>query len=60
MRICQKCGCEVKENEEKCPRCGKILYKKQTKKINRLYCAEKECGYSVNLNDANANGEKAQ
>ena len=43
---------------EKCPKCGRILYKKQTKKINRLYCAEKECGYSVNLNDTN--GEKAQ
>ena len=43
---------------EKCPKCGRILYKKQTKKINRLYCAEKECGYSINLNDTN--GEKAQ
>ena len=45
---------------EKCPKCGRILFKKQTKKINKLYCAEKECGYSVNLNDANANGETAQ
>ena len=43
---------------EKCPRCGKILYKKQTKRMNRLYCADKECGYSVNLNDAN--GDNAQ
>ncbi len=42
---------------EKCPQCGKILYKKQTKKINKLYCAEKECGYSVNIDE---NGEKAQ
>lgn len=33
---------------EKCPQCGKILYKKQTKKINKLYCADKECGYSRN------------
>ena len=34
---------------EKCPQCGKILYKKQTKKINKLYCADKECGYSRNI-----------
>ena len=43
---------------EKCPNCGNILYKKQTKKINKLYCAEKDCGYSVNLNDGN--GEQTQ
>ena len=43
---------------EKCPRCGRILYKKQTKKINKLYCAEKDCGYSVSLNDGN--GEQGQ
>ncbi len=42
---------------EKCPQCGRILYKKQTKKINKLYCAEKDCGYSVNIED---NGEQAQ
>ena len=42
---------------QKCPKCGRILYKKQTKKINKLYCAEKECGYSVNIDE---NGEKAQ
>ena len=42
---------------EKCPQCGHILYKKQTKKISKLYCAEKECGYSVNIED---NGEQAK
>ncbi len=39
---------------EKCPNCGKILYKKQTKKINRLYCADKECGYSREIEDSEA------
>ncbi len=42
---------------EKCPQCGRILYKKQTKKINKLYCAEKDCGYSVNIEDS---GEQAK
>ena len=22
MRICQECGCEVKEGETECPKCG--------------------------------------
>ena len=26
---------------ERCPQCGKILYKKQTKKLSKLYCADK-------------------
>lgn len=42
--------------KEKCPRCGRLLYKKQTKKIQKLYCAEKECGYSVDLK--NGSGEQ--
>ena len=42
---------------ERCPRCGRILYKKQTKKINKLYCADKECGYSVSLNNAAPDGD---
>lgn len=37
---------------EKCPNCGKILYKKSTKKIHKLYCADKECGYSRNIEEA--------
>ena len=42
---------------ERCPKCGRILYKKQTKKINKLYCADKECGYSVSLNNAAPDGD---
>ena len=30
---------------EKCPKCGKTLYKKKGKKPT-LYCAEESCGYS--------------
>lgn len=30
---------------EKCPRCGKVLYRKKGK-VPKIYCAEEGCGYS--------------
>ena len=45
---------------ERCPQCGKILYKKQTKKLSKLYCADKDCGYSRNMEENADSGEKAE
>ena len=45
---------------ERCPQCGKILYKKQTKKLSKLYCADKDCGYSRNMEENADSGEKSE
>ena len=36
---------------------GKMPYGEFIKKINKLYCADKECGYSVSLNNAAPDGD---
>ena len=56
-KFCQKCGHPTGAQNDtstrkqefagkiyKCPNCGEILYKKNTKKP-KIYCQNKECGY---------------
>lgn len=38
-----------KPSQKKCPKCGKVLFERHTKKIHELKCDDKECGYSENI-----------
>ena len=33
-------------SKEKCPQCGRTLFKKKEKTGNSLYCLSEECGYT--------------
>ena len=37
--------------DEKCPKCGSLLSKKITKKLNRLECINKECDYTRDMEE---------
>lgn len=37
--------------DEKCPKCGSLLAKKVTKKLNRLECINKECDYTRDMEE---------
>ncbi len=37
--------------DEKCPKCGSLLAKKVTKKLNRLECINKECDYTRDIEE---------